>query len=174
MKNLVVKQLLFTLIIFILFSCSKEENNQSLVNYAATVDNIKFEAASYYAKATYSTITKKITIQGQNQDQTETISFEMSPLAGSSDWKEGSYNFEPNSNYTISAKFVLYDGTSYSTWVSNWTYVKNGSISIQYFSSKRIRGIFAFDLVKQNSNNTYDNWDLKKVTAGSFDLEFNK
>lgn len=163
----------------VLFSCSKDENNQSLVNYAAVVDGVKFNASNLYAKATYSTITKVLKVQGQNTDQTQTIAFELSPQGSSfTEWKAEKYDFDPvhiaNSEYSLKAEFIEYDGTSYHHWVSNWNYVKTGAVQLQHISSSRVRGTFAFDLVKQNSDNTYDGNNIKKITEGSFDLYLNQ
>lgn len=161
------------------FSCQKEENNQSAVKFAAFVDTHPFPVASQYAKATYNAYTKNIHIIGQNETQTQSISIELSPLGSDFEgWKVGNYDFDEkhvsNSEYMLKAEYVTYDHDGFTNWTSNWTYLKTGNVEIKYFSNKRIRGSFYFDLTKKNSNNTFDVYNIVSISGGSFDLKFNQ
>lgn len=175
-----MKKIFVTLCFSVLFfACNKEEDNQSLVNFAADVDTHPFPVASHYAKATYNAITKNIYIIGQNSTQTQSIAIELSPLGNNFEgWKVGKYDFDEkhvtNSEYVLKAEYVTYDEAGFTHWVSNWAYIETGKVEIKYFSSKRIRGVFYFDLIKKNTNNTYDVYNTVSITGGSFDLKFNQ
>lgn len=166
----------FTIMVFS-FSCSKDENNAATTPFEVRIHDTLFHSSAIHAKAMYNAFSKSIEIKGQNANQTQTLIIEMSPLAKhSGTWDVGTYDFDVkhvnNEEYVLKAKFVLYEDNAYQTWVSNWTYVKTGSVAIKYFSSSRIRGSFSFDLVKQNTDNTFNANNIIKFTAGNFDMPF--
>src|SRR5690606_18742778 len=172
---------LVSLVVFA--SCRKDDDNNpsspTTGPFVAKVDGKQFATDNNSAKAKFVSSTKMLQIIGQTADQTETIHFELLPFRGSvssaSDWFPGTYKFNPvhiyKLEYSASAMFTKYEKSEYINWNTKWEYVQNGEIKIESNTGTHIKGTFSFDVVKQNSNGTFDATNIKKVTEGSFDLD---
>ncbi len=73
-----------------------------------------------------------------------------------------------------SAEYNKWNGSGFDQWQTKWEFVENGQIVIESISETRVKGTFSFDAVKLNMDGSYESGNVKKVTAGAFDLEVAK
>lgn len=182
--NLLFKATLLVATIMVT-SCSKKDDTQPNPTpekgpFVATVDGNAFPAAHLSnTKAKYVTSTKMLQIIGQPADQKETIILTL--IATGSDftyWEPGTYTYNPYNvaehNYMASAEYNKWNGSGFDQWQTKWEFVENGQIVIESISETRVKGTFSFDAVKLNMDGSYESGNVKKVTAGAFDLEVAK
>ncbi len=167
---------------FILFtSCKKEEddtnNNNSNAAFKANIDGTTFSTNS--ASAKFVSSTKMLQIIGQNPNQNGTLHFQLMSFDGTvstaADWETKEYNFDPvnitNWIYSASATYTVLENSNYVNWVTKWEHVQAGKIIIESNTGTQITGKFSVDLVKQNSDGSFDTNNIKKVTDGEFNVK---
>lgn len=159
-------------------SCKKEDDSsQNAGKFKAKINGVAFSSEDDKAKAKFVTSTKMIQFIGQNEN--ETINFELLGLGGSitnpEDYTPGSYDFNPanttNLDYQASALYTKYENSTYTNWGNNWSINQTGKIIIESNTGQKIKGTFFFDLIKINSDGSFDQSNVKKITDGSFDLD---
>ena len=169
----------------LLSSCTKDDepvpdNSGGAAFFAAQVDNQSFPTADIkFTSAKFVSSTKMLQIIGQPSDQKESIILTLMPfgekVATSSDWKPGTYDFDPihisNVEYLASAEYNKWNGNGYDQWFTNWDYVKTGKIIIETNNGTHIKGTFFFDAVRKNNDGSFNSSSIKKITEGKFDLD---
>lgn len=178
--------------LILISSCSKDDdtnsstpntpNNSIKSPFVAKVDNESFPVADIeFTKAKYVSSTKMLQIIGQPTDQKETIVITLMAFGGkvatATDWKAGTYDFNPTqlttSGYMASAEYNKWNGSGYDQWFTNWELAKTGTLIIESNDGAKIKGTFSFDVVKKNSDGSFNSSNIKKITGGAFELTIN-
>lgn len=145
--------------------------------FVAKVNGVQFTGDAALSTAKFTNSTKMLQIIGQTTGSKETIILNIWPMSPAYILKAGTYDFDPvhiaRAEYSATGGYNMYQN-GYVNWASNWDYVQNGRVVLESVTDTHVKGTFEFDAVKQNNNGTFDGSDVKKMTAGSFDLDLKK
>ena len=185
MKTLFKTIALFAIFTLFFTSCGRDDSSETndptnpTGPFVAKVNDTQFATDNSTAKAKFVASTKMLQVIAQTSDNKETLYFNLMAFGNTvntaGDWKPGTYDFDPiritEGKYLASGIYTFYNGAEYINWNTNWDYVKTGKITIESNTGTHIKGTFHFDTVKQNSDGTFDASNIKKITAGGFDLD---